>query len=193
MYLSRILDFISECIDTDDGEIISDIVASDIDEYTEDWLDNDDETLQGITKGHINEKLKDLLKVYQNLEDAPLPSVCRRKRSVSPERRPKNKRNYKFLPTKDDGSVEMPLVLGRGAHRTIVLNLGEVHGGNGRYIRGKFVYPTGFLSKRKYFSYQFQAGNSHRKLVYYCTIKELDGHPLVRNYIVLIFFQSSIP
>jgi hypothetical protein len=109
------------------------------------------------------------------------PTPIPRRRSISPERRPQSKprRNYRHLPVSEDGKIEYPVILGRGVYRTILLNAGEVEDGI-NFPKDTYIYPVGFHSKRKYFTFDTESTlDRPKKVFYHCLIKKIDQGPFV--------------
>jgi hypothetical protein len=121
-------------------------------------------------------KVADLKARYRQLSAA---SVSRR-RSISPERKSsRSRRSYKQLPLCDDGLVDLPVILGRGVHRTTLIQIGKVEDGN--FQTDHHIYPVGFQAKRKYFTFDSNlAVEKPKKVYYYCAIKKNDNQPLVQ-------------
>lgn len=104
-----------------------------------------------------------------------------KKTSDSPKKLARSRRNYKVLPLRDNGCPEVPVILGRGVHRTIVLQVGNIDAAP-CFRRDRYVYPVGFLSKRKYFSFDTDPNvdiEKAKKVYYYCKIGRSERSPLV--------------
>lgn len=123
-------------------------------------------------------RVLDLKERYRQMQASTEP----RRHSVSPERRPtRPRRSYKNLPLRDDGQVDLPVILGRGVHRIILMQLGEVMPDAG-FAHDKYIFPAGFRCKRKYYTFDADASvEKAKKIYYFCTIKRADECPLVRS------------
>lgn len=143
--------------------------------------------------------IKILKEKYREAVSSRSPTKKHCRSSESPERKPaKVRRNYKFLPTRDDGKVEVPVILGRGVHRTILLEFGELCP-LPSFRKGDFIFPVGFLSKRKYYTYDSNLGlEKPQKVYYFCKVSSADEAPLVRPLPItglvywFCFFSSSL-
>lgn len=157
-------------------EMVDDFDSEAFDEC--EWLDEDDDHLRDSQATYLQECLggiKDALHVSSNQR-----TVAKRRRSISPDRRSRPRRNYKVLPLSEEGDVELPLVLGRGTNRTIVTNVGRVEDAP-NFRQGKYVFPVGFESKRKYFSLPSEKADpgKSRKSYYFCLIGKSADRPRV--------------
>lgn len=144
------------------------------------WLDESDEYLSNSQKVYLHERVKEIRETLQASSNQK--STVRRRRSISPERRNRPRRNYKVLPLGEDGDVELPLVLGRGTNRTIVTQIGHVED-SPNFRHDKYVFPVGFESKRKYFSLPIEETDTgkQRKSYYFCLIGRSADRPRVMS------------
>lgn len=142
-----------------------------------DWLEESDEEFKRGEQLYEEQKVAELKEYYQQLLAS---AEVQQKKSASPERKPnKNRRSYKYLPLRDDGQVNFPVILGRGVQRTVLLQIGEIST-NENFHDSRYIYPIGFQSKRKFYTFNSDLNVDRPKKVYYfCSIKKLDDHPLV--------------
>ena len=141
-------------------------------------MEESDEDLQGQETEREARKVSGIKARYRQLSIAP---TARRRASLSPERKPsKSRRNYKHLPLRDDGQVDLPVILGRGVHRTILVQIGEIEDDRDNFQTDSYIYPVGFQSKRKYYTFDSNpALEKPKKVYYYCAIKKADSRPMV--------------
>lgn len=142
------------------------------------WFDEGDEHLSNSQKAYLHERVNEIREALQ--ATCSQRSIVKRRRSISPERRSRPRRNYKVLPLSEGGDVELPLVLGRGTNRTIVTHIGHVED-SPNFRHDKYVFPVEFESKRKYFSLPVAEADSgkQRKSYYFCLIKRSADRPRV--------------
>jgi hypothetical protein len=139
------------------------------------WLEESSEE-QVFEELREQRKIQELRTQYKQLKN-----TSPRRRSLSPTKRPtKPRRSYRHLPMREDGSVELPVILGRGVHRIILVEIGKINPSPPFRTDDDHLYPVGYLCKRKY--YPFDADLSvekPKKFYYFCAIKESNGRPLV--------------
>lgn len=107
-----------------------------------------------------------------------------RRRSVSPERGKAKPRRVSRMPSDRDGlAAKLPLPLGRGSQKVILLQLGAVLEG-APSVDLPVPYPIGFKIKRKYASFTSTTLRSG-KTMYICSITEGGGPTEKRHPVVL--------
>lgn len=114
-----------------------------------------------------------------------------KKTSDSPKKLAKSRRNYKVLPLRDNGCPDVPVILGKGVHRTIVMEVGNIDSAP-CFRRDRYLYPVGFLSKRKYFSFDADSNvdiEKAKKVYYYCRIGRSEGSPSVFHVLIRVYLQ----
>lgn len=94
-------------------------------------------------------------------------------RSPSPN---KSHRDYKNLPVRDNGALNLPVILGRGVHRTVLLQTGQVVN-SPAFRRGEYIFPLGLQIRRKYYDFDSDVADikSGLKRYYQCSVKSTDG------------------
>lgn len=132
------------------------------------WLVEEDSKFVSLQKSRNERKLLEikeelrLLKASANAKKTSKSSRSRKQASV------------------DVMSTNFPWVLGRGIHRTVVMQIGELPSGDA-FRSDVFFYPVGFKSRRKYYNFDYDPDVSETttKVNFQCSISEENGLPMV--------------
>ncbi len=99
------------------------------------------------------------------------------------------RRNYKHLPMLSNGEVDLPVILGRGTHRIVLLQVGTVTA-EAAFLRGEYIFPPGFKCKRKYFTFDANPTKEKTGKVYYvCSLRRANDRPLVCSAIFSLLWR----
>lgn len=79
---------------------------------------------------------------------------------------PPKARRVRALPVNDEGRLILPVVLGRANSRVSIYSIGEIAYSTPNLHNSKFIYPIGFVSKRKFSSFSDPA----KRITYTCKI-----------------------